>query len=385
MRAKRHGARRWLIPVVLGVMLVAAGCAPNAKQDSLKPKSTYARSIYHLIMPVFGVAGVIFVIVLGGLLFFSIRYRVSRDEPIDDENLPPQMHGSFKMELGWTLLPALILAVVGVFTVYTVFQLAEAPPKKNLHVEVIGQQWWWEFRYDLNGDGKYDEIVTADELVIPAGEKVALHVDSRDVIHGFWAPELNGKRDVVPGHPTDFAIAADHPGEYYGQCTVFCGLSHANMRFKVIALDHDAYEAWEKHQQEPATSPSGGLAAEGQSLFKAQCAYCHEVKGLDTQPTDVASHLVSGAAPNLTHLMTRTIFASGEFDLRKDIPACTSNYLDSMSYSIPDCVNEADLRRWLQDPEALLPQAPSQGRGMPNLHLSSQQIDQLVAYLETLN
>lgn len=371
-----------------GVLVFAGGCVSNAKQDSLKPKGTYAHTIYNLVLPVFIVAGIVMVLVLGATLYFSIKFRVPTDVPTEGEEFPPQVHGHFGLELGWTITPAVILLVVGIATVTSIFKLAEAPPKSAPHVEVVGQQWWWEFRYDVNHDGKYNEVVTANELVIPAGTKVALKMVSRDVIHGFWAPELNGKRDVVPGHPTEFNIATDNPGTYYGQCTVLCGLSHANMRFQVVAMSKTGYAKWIAHQETLAKTPTSGLAKEGSALFVTSCGGCHSARGIHTA-NPKKNPLTSGYAPDLTHLMSRTIFASGSFNLRVPSKRCIAKGLHFADD--PTCIDEAMLRAWLHNPEALLPQAPhgiddkpGTIRGMPDLQLSSTAIDQLVAFLETL-
>ncbi|HVX18949.1 MAG TPA: cytochrome c oxidase subunit II [Acidimicrobiales bacterium] len=386
MPRRRTSRLRSLTVVLVGASLVLGGCARNAPNDSLKPRGYYAHQIWNLIWPVFIIAGVILVIVVGGVLYFAARYRVNNDEDwLDDTHMPPQIHGNFRMELGWTVLPAVILAVVGVFTVVTVLNLAKHPGKNALHVEVVGQQWWWEYRYDLNHDGKYDDIVTSTELVIPAGQKVALRMTSRDVLHGWWVPRLNGKRDVVPNHPTDFAVEADNPGEYTGECTVFCGLSHANMRFKVVALSNGDFQDWLRNQQQPAATPTSPKAVAGQEVFNNFCTGCHvlESKGVK-QPTsaDVKKALLSGEAPNLTHLMSRTTFASGEFDLRKPTAKCKAQ---GILYDIPSCVNEADLRAWIHDAPGQLPMDPANRQGMPAFtNITPGDLDNLVAYLETL-
>ena len=384
--SRRRSSRFRVLTVVTGAVLLLGGCARNAPNDSLKPKGYYAHQIWNLIWPVFIIAGIILVIVVGGILFFAAKYRVGNDEEwFDDSDMPPQIHGNFRMELGWTVLPAIILAVVGVFTVLTILNLAKAPSKKDLHVEVVGQQWWWEFRYDLNGDGKYDEIVTADELVIPAGQKVALQMNSRDVLHGWWVAALNGKRDVVPGHPTDFAVEADHPGEYTGECTVFCGLSHANMRFKVIALSNSDYAKWKANQLLPAKVPTSTKALAGRDVFNTYCTGCHMIESPGVKqpnPADVKKALISGEAPHLTHLMTRTTFGSGSFNLRKDTPECKAQ---GINFSTPKCVNEADLRAWIQDAPSMVPMDPLNRQGMPAFtSISPSDLDNLVAYLETL-
>ena len=371
-----------------------SGCVPHAKQDSLKPRSHYAWTIYHLVVPVFIVGGIVSLIVLLPTFYFCFRYRAKGDET-DDENIPEPIHGNTAFELGWTITPALILILIGAATVLTIFKLDKQPGADKPHIEVIGQQWWWEYRYDLGGAGtkestrKYNDIVTANDMVIPAGTDVSLKIASRDVIHGWWVPQLQGKRDVVPGRFTMFNVAATDPGTYYGQCTVMCGLSHANMRFTVVALPPAQYKKWVEEQKKPATMPASGLAKDGAALFKSQCGECHTVRGIHTAPSGSKSPLVAGAAPDLTHLMSRATFASGTFDLRVNSKRCIAKGLKYAQD--PSCINSAKLRAWLHDPPALLPMAAGEKelaankvRGMPNLNLSPAMLDQLVAFLETL-
>src|SRR5690606_4437771 len=135
----------------------------------------------------------------------------------------------------------------------------EDHPDDALEVTVIGQQWWWEYRYDIDGDGE-DDIITANDLVIPAGKAVSLSIESRDVIHSFWIPRLNGKRDAVPGRSHPLLLEANEPGVYRGQCTEFCGLSHAYMQMRVVALSEADYEAWVANQLKGAEVPSDDLA-----------------------------------------------------------------------------------------------------------------------------
>lgn len=391
---KRTRAALGLGAALAAVMAFGAGCVPNAKQDSLQPKGHYAQTIYNLVVPVFIIGGVVSVIVIGGTLYFAFRYRAKGDET-DDENIPEPIHGNTAFELGWTITPAVILLVIGFATVVTIFKLDKQPPAQNPHIEVIGQQWWWEFRYDLGGadtkqeDRKYNDIVTANDMVIPAGTDISLKMTARDVIHGWWVPELQGKRDVVPGRVTMFNVAADEPGTYYGQCTVICGLSHANMRFTVIALPMDEYKTWLAEQQKPAVMPTEELAAAGGELFKSQCGECHTVRGIHEAPTGDNSPLTAGAAPDLTHLMSRPTFASGMLDLRIDSKRCVAKGL----YFAEDetCINTAAMRAWLHDPPAILPMAAEESdiekneiRGMPDLGLSPAALDQLIAFLETL-
>ena len=400
---------------VLALSLVLAACAGDAPQDTFKPEGRYARISYDLIMPVFGIAAVVFFGVLIGTVVIGLKFRASDDEDFDD--IPVQIHGHNTLEIGWTILPALILAVVAVFSVAAIFQLAEEPDS-DLRIEVIGHQWWWEYRYDVDGDGSFDgpdDIVTANDLVIPADVEIGLEITSRDVIHSWWAPRLNGKRDAVPNRWHPWNIHADEPGEYIGQCTEFCGLSHAEMRIKVVALEPADFDRWLTEQQQDAPTfaeDDTSLEAEGYRVFTGQlCASCHLIEGVNdenfsdeglqewerpimggkgtiTDPELQASR----HAPNLTHLFSRSTFAGAKFNLRKSTEYCDGLGIDWAQD--PDdfdrCFDRSALEDWLRDPpahKAMQPEAVegrSTVRGMPDLGLSEEQIDQLTAYLATL-
>jgi cytochrome c oxidase subunit II len=368
--------RRSRIALVVPLLLLASACADKAPLDTLEPKGPEARSIDRLFDPVLLIAGVVFVLVQVGVLVVAWRFRKRAD---DDGSLPPQIHGNFKLEIGWTILPALLLAGVGGASVLTLLDL-EDHPEGAQEVTVIGNQWWWEYRYDVDGDGE-DDIVTANDLVIPAGEPIALSITSRDVIHSFWIPALNGKRDAVPGRSHPLLIQADEPGVYRGQCTEFCGLSHAYMRMRVVALPADEYDAWEASQQDGAAVPGDALAREGMDLFRTACSGCHLVSGEGgNEDLFTGTAQVSGAAPNLTHFASRGIFAGGIYDLWVDQD--DNGEIDAAD--LGQQLNVADLKAWLKDPPARKPMDPEGSRGMPNLNLTDEQIDALVAYLETL-
>ncbi|HKA94118.1 MAG TPA: cytochrome c oxidase subunit II, partial [Acidimicrobiia bacterium] len=210
MRRLTSRSRRWAIPVAtLGALslLLAACSAENNGQNSLDPKGPQAEKIDNLFIPVFWISVVIGVLVLAAVVVFALRYRYRRGK---NEN-PKQIHGSTPLEIGWTIIPALILAAVAVPTVITIFDLAKAPAGADvLDVRVIGKQWWWEFEYPQQ------KVVTANELVIPSGRPVKVDLRACDeslpnkcnVIHSFWVPELNGKRDVVPNHNNFTTIEA---------------------------------------------------------------------------------------------------------------------------------------------------------------------------------
>jgi len=321
-----------------GLLLVLTACAENAPQDTMEPAGPISRKILNLSEPVFLIAGVVFVLVQGLVLFAVVKFR---DRPDDPRPEPEQIHGNTKLEVGWTLIPALILFAIAIPTITTIFDLSKKPDNA-LNVTVIGHQFWWEYRYDDLG------IVSANELNIPAGVPVQLTLESVDVIHSYWIPPLAGKTDVIPGRTNHMHFEADAPGTYLGQCTEFCGLSHANMRALAIAHTPADFDAWVASQRAPAATPGSSSAAfEGLNLFNAKgCAGCHTVAGVSQ----------GKIGPDLTHFDSRTTFAGSIFDM-----------------------NEENLRTWLENPPGVKP-----GSLMPDLGLTDEEITQLIAYLETL-
>lgn len=328
--------RSWGRSLAVLPLLLLVSCAKNAPQDFLKPEGPIARQIDGLQKPVFWVAGFVFVLVEGLAVFFVIRYRHRDDRPE-----PVQIHGNTRLEVAWTLIPAIILLVIAVPTIRTIFDLADKP-RNPLNVTVIGHQFWWEYRYDDLG------VVTANELHMPTGRDVQLRLESIDVIHSFWVPKLVGKTDVIPGRHNQMRIVADKPGTFLGQCTEYCGLSHANMRLRAVAQPPDEFNAWVQKQRALAAEPAAGSpAADGKALFTAKgCAGCHTVEGVSQ----------GRIGPNLTHLQSRSTFAGGTFDM-----------------------TQSNLRAWLRNPPGEKP-----GAKMPNLSLSAEDINKLIAYLETL-
>jgi cytochrome c oxidase subunit II len=394
-------ARSFRVGATVGIGVLVAGCADNAPQDTFQPKGSNAEDIDNLARPVFYIAGLVGVIVFSVIAFVVWRYR-DRGQPI-----PEQTHGRPALEIGLTILPALILIGVAIPTVGTLMALNETDDTECI-VNVTGQQWWWEFDYPVqDGCGGITEpIVTSGQMVIPAGMNVLIRGTSRDVIHSFWIPSLNGKRDMVPGRIHTLRMQAYEPGIYAGQCAEFCGLSHANMRMEVAALDAAGFEAWKTNQLAPYESPTEGtVEAEGEAAFLANCSRCHQVNGLEDANGDPVvsrpdQQVYSGAAPNLTNLMTRNTFAGATWDLlsescrenvwKADSGVFTERYLEGVT---DECFNEVDLREWLRnapakkpmyaDPEKL-DETGGLYRGMPYLALSEDQIDQLLAYLLTL-
>ena len=349
-RARRRLPRPWLLAVVS--LVVLAGCASDAPQDYLEPAGPLARTLDNLFVPIVWIAVAVFVVVEGVIVYAVVKWRHREGDDADD--MPVQLHGNTRLEIGWTIVPALVLAVVAVFTVPVIFEL-NAEPAGALEVEVTGAQFWWGYDYPTQpqfGIEEEDGIVTANELHIPAGQRVYLTLRSPDVIHSFWAPKLNGKRDVVPGRTHHWMLEADEPGVYSGQCAEFCGISHANMRLKVVAHDATGWDAWVEDMQQQPVEPVSGLAAEGFTLFQQRgCSGCHVVDGAYDEVAEDAP-----PSPNLTHLFSRDCFAGCIYDLN----------------------DRNELEAWLRDPQR------KAGSKMVIGQLTEADIDALYAYLETL-
>ena len=339
-RRTTEGPRRWArrLPVVaLAFLFVACGDSDKLPQDALDPQGPYADKVHNLAKPVFIIAGLVFVLVQALVVYAAVKFR-RRSE----DEAPVQVHGNVRLELTWTVIPAAVLAVVGVLVVGTLVDLDKTPKGSDVvNVRVIGHQWWWEYEYpDL-------DVVTANELHIPVGVPVAVSLESVDVIHSFWPPKLAGKLDAIPGRTNHLTLQADEAGTYFGQCAEFCGLSHADMRLRVVAHEPAEFDKWVEENVKEAELPTETDAAAGAALFRAKgCASCHTVKG----------YSAGELGPDLTHLQQREVFAGAVFDL-----------------------NEKNLRAWLRDPPAEKP-----GSLMPNLELTEEEITSLIAYLDTL-
>lgn len=313
-------------------------------QSTLHPAADLGVAIDDLFTTIFWLACAVFVVVEGLLVYILIRYRARPGQPP-----PPRVHGNTLLEAAWTLAPAVILVFVAVPTIETIFRTDGAPEAGAIQIEVVGHQWWWEYRYPAYN------IVTANELHIPREAPIALTLTSRDVIHSFWAPRLAGKRDAILGRTNRLAFRADSAGVFLGQCAEFCGESHANMGLRVVVQEPADFARWVAAQQAGAVPADSlePLARRGLEAFRTirdpainTCIVCHAVQG------------VSGGVlgPNLTHLASRATIAAG---------------------LLPNTAE--GLARWLRDPPGIKP-----GSLMPHVGLSEEEITALVAYLQSL-
>lgn len=304
------------------------------------PASPQAQAIHDLFVQVLWISAAIFAIV-SGLILIAISRGQRR------ASLPDQNFGNEKAEIAWMVGPIIIvlwLAAVSAKLVLTINAVPKADPPggSDAEITVTGHQWWWQVNYADS------DIVAANEIHIPVGKKLRVRLESADVIHCFWVPQLTRKMDMIPGRENFVWLEASEPGEYQGRCAEFCGDQHAWMEFKVFAYTPANYERWQAGHEIATPKPVATAASAGHRLFMSMtCCECHAISG---------TAAVAGYAPDLTHLASRTKIGGGVL-----------------------ANNPENLRRWLANPQEVKP-----GCKMPNFKLNSEQLDQLVAYLETL-
>ncbi len=321
----------------------AAADAPVQTPSIFAPVSTPALAIRELGFFVLGITGVIFLVVAGLGAYALIRFRRRRG---DDGREPPQVYGSRQIELAWTVVPLLIVVVLFLVTARYIYGIERRPqPPDALEVTIVGHQWWWEVRYPKLG------IVTANEVHVPVSDPqrrvpTFITLQSADVIHSFWIPQLAGKMDVIPNKTNRVWIDPERPGTYVGQCAEYCGLQHAGMLLIVTVHAKDDFARWAAEQQAPARDEA--RAREGRELFSSlACINCHTVRGTTADGV---------FGPDLTHLMSRATIGAGVIQ------------------NTPET-----LRAWVDDPASLKP-----GALMPAMKLSRDDLDKVTAYLLTL-
>ena len=332
-----------LAPLV-PLALVASGGDASLPQSALHPAGPEAARIATLWWVMLAIATVVCVVVIVLATWAVLRRRAT---PAAFERSDAEDRRSTRWVVyGGIVFPA--VTMTGLFF-YTMWVLAAngAPGQPSRYViEMVGKLWWWEVRYVDTATGQ--SFITANELRLPAGERVELRLTSDNVIHSVWVPQLNGKMDMIPGKTNVLWLEARAPGHYRGQCTEYCGLQHAWMAFWVIAEPAEQFAAWFANEARPARPPADSLAQLGQRVFVERgCGLCHAVRG-----TEAAGRL----GPDLTHIAVRTSLGAGLMEN-----------------------NRGNLGGWISDPQSLKP-----GVKMPPVPLPSDELLALLHYMEGL-
>ena len=347
-----RGARPLHAAGLLLLSLLAAcgdGHVARYPQTTFAPKTEMAEIQMDLfnLTAYLGIA--VGVLTFAGLGYIMWKFRYHPEAPE-----PKQIHGNTTLEVAWTLLPALIVAVIAVFTVRAIFATQPETPANALTVRVEGKQWWWEFAYPVNG-GR-DTVITANEIHVPVGQPVELLLRTDNVLHSFWVPQMGGKRDLITNRENRLIFTPREPGVYLGQCAEFCGDSHALMKMRLIAHTPQGFQDWLNNEARPALEPtdSASAVALGKKLVtQGACAACHTIRG---------TPMVGRQGPNLTHFGRRRTLAAGVMDN-----------------------NAANLADWVRNSVAVKPgsKMPPQGRDAGGT-LTEDQIQYVVAYLQSL-
>ena len=322
---------------ICGPVVVPSNAGDLSIFSSASPPAHEIREVAWLVL---GICAGIFVLVEGALLWSVWKFRRRASETGE----PVQVFGSNPIEIAWTVIPLVVVFVLALTTVRTIGEVQKTePPEGALEVDVIGHQWWWEYR--LTDPTTKRTIVIANELFVPRGRPIWLRLSSADVIHSWWVPRLNGKTDVIPGHAGATWFVAEEAGLFLGQCAEYCGTQHANMLLRVTALEPAAFESWCAGQV--AGPVADARVNEGRDIFlDLACANCHTIDGMS-----------DGAfGPNLTHVASRETLGAGVAPM-----------------------DAANLRKWIDDPSSLKP-----GCNMPSLKLDDAELDAVVAFLLTL-
>lgn len=299
-------------------------------QSALDPAGPQAARISHLWWLMFWVAAAVFVLVLAFLAVAVARRHATADASLTR---------GVTIAVGATVV---VLFVLLGATMWTQRGVASLGASSAVTIELTGHQFWWEVQYDAANPS--DRILTANELHIPVGRPIVLKVTSRDVIHSFWAPNLHGKRDLIPGYTTAIWLQADRPDVFRAQCAEFCGKQHAHMAMDVVAEPEEAFERWLNAERQPAREPSGGRELAGRDVFMTrQCVLCHSIRGTAAQGL---------VGPDLTHLASRGTIGAG---------------------TLPN--TEGHLGGWIVNAQAIKP-----GNQMPPNPMASDDLQSLLAY-----
>jgi cytochrome c oxidase subunit 2 len=318
-------------------------------QSALNPAGPQAARISRLWWLMLSVCTAVFVTVCISIATAVQHSRKKRDDISPASHIKPEASSEQRMTKvvsGAVCVTLIILFVFLIASFRTGRALYSLQDQQAVNIKVTGHQWWWEVRYEDRTAS--NTFKTANEIHIPVGRPVQINMTSQDVIHSFWAPNLDGKKDLLPGHETTIWLKADREGEFYGQCAEFCGHQHAHMRFVIIAEPTDKFNAWLNAQRQQAPQPADEAQQRGQQVFlSSPCIMCHTVRGTDARGI---------VAPDLTHLASRKTIAAGTLPLTR-----------------------GHLGGWITNSQEIKP-----GNRMPPVPLSPVDLQALLSYLESL-
>ena len=328
-------SRGALAPLLVTLILLLTACAGN--QDAFNPAGPQSGQIKSLWLLMFWIS---VLVELGvAVALFGALLRRNQTETPEAESRATRNVG---YALAFTVLTVLVILIASALTGRSL----ASTPKNEFNINVTGHQWWWNFEYTDGAPN--DRFQSPNEIHIPTGRPVRLHLTSVDVIHSFWVPNLHGKMDAIPAHNNTYWLQADKPGVFWGQCAEFCGLQHAHMKFMVIAEEPAKFEQWRDAQRAPSALPRGDEQNTGRQVFlNSPCPVCHMIRGTDAH---------GRVGPELTHLASRQTIAAG---------------------TLPN--TRGNLGGWIVDSHRIKP-----GNNMPPMHLLSEQVEPLLTYLENL-
>lgn len=339
-------SQQWISAGLILVTCLLSGCGTptiiTGRPDALQPRGVAASNISDLWWIMFWLSLVVAIVVFALLLYpVLMRIRQGRAHDLEEVSLEAPS-GRAWLWWGGIILPGIIIAITFIASLGSMAFLERPPEQETVTIEVIGRQWFWQVRYP---DGEFD---TANEIHIPVGQPVMFRLSSNDVIHSFWIPQLHGKMDLNPHRTNTIWIQADEPGIYRGLCAEFCGLQHAKMQFLVIAESPEEFAAWVERERQDAAEPQGEMAVRGRELFmSSSCVFCHTVRGTEAR---------GNIGPDLTHIGSRLTIGAAALDN-----------------------NRGNLGGWIVNPQHVKP-----GVLMPPTDLESEDLQILLAYLESL-
>ncbi len=330
-------------------MMILLSAVPgfHGSQTPLDPAGPQALHIEQTLFLIFWITSAVTVVVLTVLAFGVLRQHAKGEIPPHFEVAPQTERRTSWIvggAIGVTVILLFVMMISSFVTSHRTAALANSPALK---INVYGHEWWWEIEYP-NEEQPYRIIRTANEIHVPAGAIIDIHGTSRDVIHSFWAPNIHGKKDLLPGYWNDLTLEVDKPGTWRGQCAEFCGLQHAHMAFHIVAQSRADFDNWYTSQLKPATEPQTPQAIHGREVFLSHpCIMCHTIRGTTANST---------VGPDLTHIASRSMIAAGTL-----------------------VNNTGNLASWIANAQSIKP-----GCRMPPNPMPSSDLNDLVAYLESL-